>query len=108
MVDRALSIIYREFKKLRSSKVSEKELNKAKEALKGNLLLSLESTSNRMIRMAQSEFYYNRIIPMEEIIKKIDGVTREQIIDIANELLDEKTMLKVIIKSKDVLLKSAA
>ncbi len=108
MVDRALSIIYRELKKLRSVKVSEKELNKAKEALKGNFLLSLESTSNRMIRMAQSEFYYNRIIPTEEIIKKIDGVTREQIIDIANELLDEKTMFKIIIKSKDVLLKSAA
>ena len=108
MVDRALSIIYREFKKLRSVKVSEKELDKAKEALKGNILLSLESTSNRMIRMAQSEFYYNRIVPTEEIIKKIDGVTREQIIDIANELLDEKTMFKIIIKSKDVLLKSAA
>jgi len=108
MVDRALSIIYREFKKLRSVKVSEKELNKAKEALKGNLLLSLESTSNRMIRMAQSEFYHNRVVPTEEIIKKIDGVTREQIIDIANELLDEKTMFKIIIKSKDVLLKSAA
>ena len=108
MVDRALSIIYRELKKLRSVKVFEKELDKAKEALKGNLLLSLESTSNRMIRMAQSEFYHNRVISTEEIIKKIDGVTREQIIDIANDLLDEKTMFKIIIKSKDVLLKSAA
>jgi predicted Zn-dependent peptidase len=108
MVDRALSIIYKELKKLRSVKVSEKELDKAKEALKGNLLLSLESTSNRMIRMAQSEFYYNRVVSTEEIIKKIDKVTREQIIDIANDLLDEKTMFKIIIKSKDVLLKSAA
>jgi predicted Zn-dependent peptidase len=108
MVDRALSIIYREFKKLRSIKVSSKELNKAKEALKGNLLLSLESTSNRMIRMAQSEFYFNRIIPTEEIIKNIDGVTKDQIIDMANELLDENTMFKIIIKSKNALLKSAA
>ena len=108
MVDRALSIIYREFKKLRSIKVSSKELNKAKEALKGNLLLSLGSTSNRMIRMAQSEFYFNRIIPTEEIIKKIDGVTKDQIIDMANELLDENTMFKIIIKSKNALLKSAA
>jgi len=108
MVDRALSIIYRELKKLRSAKVSEKELSKAKEALKGNFLLSLESTSNRMIRMAQSEFYHNRVISTEEIIKKIDGVTREQVLGMANELLDEKTMFKIIIKSKDVLLKSAA
>lgn len=108
MIDKALSIIYREFKKLRSVKVSEKELDKAKEVLKGNLLLSLESTSNRMIRMAQSEFYYNRVVPTEEIIKKIGRVTRKQVIDVANELLNEKTMFKIIIKSQNALLKSAA
>jgi predicted Zn-dependent peptidase len=108
MVDKALGIIYKELGKLREKKVSEKELSKAKEALKGSFLLSLENTSNRMIRMTQSELYHNRIILTEEIINKIDSVTREQVIETANDLLDERTLFKIIIKSKNAQLKSAA
>ena len=108
MMDKALSIVDREFRKMKTSKVSERELKKAKEAMKGHFLLSLENTSNRMFRMAQSELYYNRIKNTDEIIRDIDSVTREDIIDLANELLDEKSFVKIIIKSKDTLLKSAA
>ncbi len=108
MMDKALSIVEREFKKLRNTKVSERELKKAKEAMKGHFLLSLENTSNRMFRMAQSELYYNRIKSTDEIIKNIDSVTGEDILNLANELLDEKSFIKIIIKSKDTVLKSAA
>jgi len=108
MIDKALSLVSKEFKKLRDVKISERELNKAKESIKGSLLLSLESTSNRMTRMAQSELYYNRIQTTDEVIKSIDAVTRENILDTANELLDENTFIKLIIKSKNALLKSAA
>ncbi len=108
MTDRAISIILRELKKLREIKISERELKKAKEAIKGNILLSLENTTSRMIRMAQSELYYNRMIPVEEVIKKIDSVSREDILKLANELLDEDTFIKIIIKSKNTKLKTAA
>ena len=108
MMDKALSIVDREFRKMRVNKVSERELKKAKEAMKGHFLLGLENTSNRMFRMAQSELYYNRIKSTDEIIKEIDAVTGKDILDLANELLDEKSFVKIIIKSKDTLLKSAA
>ncbi len=108
MMDKALSIVIREFRKLRNNKVSERELKKAKEAMKGHFLLSLENTSNRMFRMAQSELYYNRIKSTDEIIKGIDSVTSGDILDLASELLNEDTFIKIIIKSKDTLLKSAA
>ncbi len=108
MIDKALSLVAKEFKKLRNVKISGTELNKAKESIKGSLLLSLESTSNRMNRMAQSELYYNRIQTTDEVIKSIDAVTRENILETANELLDENTFVKLIIKSKNALLKSAA
>ena len=107
-MDKALSIVEREFKKLRNTKVSGRELKKAKEAMKGHFLLSLENTSNRMFRMAQSELYYNRIKSTDEIIRNIDSVTGEDILDLANELLDENSFIKIIIKSKDTVLKSAA
>jgi len=108
MVDKALNLVSREFKKLRDKKISFKELSRAKESFKGNLLLSLENTSNRMIRMAQSDLYFGRVIPIDEVIKRIDAFTRENIIEIANEVLREDSFIKLIIKSKDAALKTAA
>ncbi|HSP89237.1 MAG TPA: pitrilysin family protein [Ignavibacteriaceae bacterium] len=108
MIDKALSLTYKEFKKLREKKISNNELRKAKEALKGNFILSLENTSNRMIRMAQSELYFNRIRSTEEILNKIEKVTAEEVIETANDLLDEDSLFKVIIKSKNSVLKTAA
>ena len=108
MLDKALTIISKELKKLRDTKISGRELSKAKESLKGGMLLSLESTSHRMTRMAQSELYFNRVKSTEEIIKSIDAVTSEKILEAANQLLNENKFVKLIIKSKNVLLKSAA
>ncbi len=108
MMGKALSLVTKEFKKLREAKISGRELKKAKESLKGNIILSLENTSNRMIRMTQSELYYNRIKTTDEIIKKIDALTREDVLEIANELLVEDSFVKLIIKSKNALLKTAA
>jgi predicted Zn-dependent peptidase len=108
MMDKALSIVYKEFKKIKEKKVSEKELEKAKESLKGGLILSLESTSNRMTRMAQSEIYFNRIKTVEESISRIETITAKDIQEIANELLDEELFDKIIIKSQKTKLKFAA
>jgi predicted Zn-dependent peptidase len=108
MVEKALGLIYKEFKKLREKKISNSELSKAKEALKGSFILSLENTSNRMIRMAQSELYHNRIKSTDEVLNIIDKVTVNDVIGSANDLLDEDSLFKVIIKSKNALLKTAA
>ncbi|MGA7721152.1 MAG: pitrilysin family protein [Ignavibacteriaceae bacterium] len=108
MMDKAMTIVLKEFRKLRENKISERELNKAKESIKGSLLLSLEGTSNRMMRMAQSELYFNKIKSIDEAIKDIDAVTRENILEAANELLEEKSFIKLIIKSKNTIIKSAA
>lgn len=108
MVDKALNLVMKEFKKLKEKKISEKELSRAKESFKGGLLLSLENTSNRMIRMAQSELYFGRVVPIDEVIKKIDRYTREDILELANKILHEDSFIKLIIKSKDAALKTAA
>ncbi len=108
MTEKAVSLILKEFKKLKTATISERELKKAKESIKGNILLSLENTSNRMIRMAQSELYFNRIKNTEEVIKNIDSVKTTDILEIANEIFDEKSFITIIIKSNNALLKSAA
>lgn len=108
MMDKALSIIMKEFKKLREKKIHENELKKAKESLKGSFILHLESTTNRMMRIAQSELYFNRIKHTDEIIKSIDAVTADNILELSNQLLDENSFIKLIIKSKDAMILSAA
>ncbi|HSW55629.1 MAG TPA: pitrilysin family protein [Ignavibacteriaceae bacterium] len=96
---RVIEIIFKEFRRLKEVPVSEKELKKVKEYLKGGMLLSLESTTNRMMRIANSILYYNRVIPVEEYLAKIDRITGEEIQKTANELLNESKLIKVILKS---------
>lgn len=102
------SLILNEFKKLREKKVPDREFKRAKEYLKGTMVLGLEGMTNRMFRIAQSEIYFGRIKPVEESIKEIDAVTPEEILELANELLDENTLSEVVIKSKNSQIKSAA
>lgn len=73
---------------IRENGVTEKEVHRAKEHIKGDISLALESTSNRMIRLNKSELYHNRMIPIEEIIKKIDSVTVEGVNQLSRELLN--------------------
>lgn len=108
MIFKAMELIDAEFKKLRNKKITKKELNKAKEYFKGSIFMSLESTTNRMVRLANSMIYFDNIKSIEETIAEIDSVTTEDILEISNELLDENKMNKVVISSKNILLYSAA
>jgi len=97
--ERVMDIVEKEFRKMKEKKITEKELNRVREYIKGGMLLSLESTTNRMIRVANSLLYFNRIISLDEFLKKIDSVTVDDITVVANELLDEKKLSKVILTS---------
>lgn len=96
---RVIEIIFKEFKRLKDFPVSEKELKKVKEYLKGGMVLSLESTTNRMMRIANSILYYDRVVSVEEYLAKIDRITAGDVQKTANELLNESKLIKVILKS---------
>jgi len=104
MISKALRLVEMELKKLRETKVSEKEMSKAKEALKGSIILSMENTSNRMIRMAQSELYYNKYKTLEETISEINSVSVKNISDMADELLNPKSLNRLFVKPKNLLI----
>jgi predicted Zn-dependent peptidase len=59
--------------------VTDDELSRAKEHIKGTLLLSLESTSTRMIRLGRTELNLGRAVPTSEVTAKIDAVTKEEV-----------------------------
>jgi predicted Zn-dependent peptidase len=66
--------------------LTEKELRSAKELIKGNFLLGMESTDNRMTGLAKNEILFGRHVPPEEIVEKIDAVEREAIRSLAGGL----------------------
>lgn len=105
---KAENLTLMEFKKMKTKKISSEELDRAKNFLKGNIIMSLENTTNRMMRNAQSVIYYNRIKTIEETIKEIESVTREDILELSNQFLDYSKYKKVVISSKNLLLHSVA
>ncbi len=78
------SVIH-EFRQLKEELISEDELQRSKDHLKGSLMLSLESTSSRMSNLARQELYFDRFLTMDEMLEKIDVVTRDEVQMIAQE-----------------------
>ncbi|VAX23638.1 FIG007959: peptidase, M16 family [hydrothermal vent metagenome] len=99
-LQKATDLVYKEFDKMIHSGINKREFNRAKEYLKGQLLMHLESTSNRMIRMAQSLLYYNKVRLIQQSIDNINAVSLDEILDISKSLLNTEQFCKVIISSK--------
>ncbi|MFH5833082.1 M16 family metallopeptidase [Halalkalibaculum sp. DA384] len=78
-VNHVRELIDKELRKLQEDTIGGQEMQEAKAQLKGKLVLSLESTSNRMSRLAKSELYYNRYITIDELIAEIDQVEAGEI-----------------------------
>ncbi|MET3697934.1 predicted Zn-dependent peptidase [Bacillus oleivorans] len=76
-------------KQLKQQGVTEKELNNSKEQLKGNLMLSLESTNSRMSRNGKNELLLKRHRSLDEITEEIDSVTLKDVAKVANEIFQE-------------------
>jgi predicted Zn-dependent peptidase len=72
--------------------LTDQEVARAKESLKGNIMLGLESTGSRMTKLARSEFYYGRQIGLDEIIRRIDAVTPEAVRAEAREIFTPDQM----------------
>jgi predicted Zn-dependent peptidase len=83
---KVVKAIVNEFHQLKSTAISEEELKRAKDQLKGSLMLSLESSTARMSNLARQEMYYDHFIGMDEIINRIQAVTVEDLLKSANEL----------------------
>ncbi len=88
-VDRATQLILKEFKKIRSSKMSEVQLQKAKNKFIGQIALGEENRIGLIISMAKSLIDYQKIDDLETVFNKIRAVSATDMDTIANEVLDE-------------------
>ena len=89
--------IVAEFHKLKSELVPAEELRRAKDQLKGSLMLSLESSTARMSNLARQEMYFDRFFSMDEMMRKIEKVTSEQLKRISEEFFQPDAIAVTIL-----------
>jgi predicted Zn-dependent peptidase len=85
-VEEACSIIGTEMARLRSEPVSEEELVRAKESVKGRLVLSSESTAARMTRISRATLFGLPIESLDEMLAKVDAIEVADLTELAQEL----------------------
>jgi predicted Zn-dependent peptidase len=96
-LDEVMRLIYDEIHTLKRKGISQTELEKTKEQMKGNFMLGLESTSSRMNSIGKSEVLLGYINTPEEILEKINSITMENVEDVIRQVLDtDKTGVSIV------------
>jgi len=81
-----MPVVCEEIRKIRTDLVSEQELKRAKTQLKASMLMALESSSATVEVLARQMLIFNRIISVEEMVDKVERITRDDIRNIANQV----------------------
>jgi predicted Zn-dependent peptidase len=85
-LDECLDVIGRELEDVGSGRLRPGELDRAKENLEGRLLLSLESTSNRMSRLGKALVTDMELVSVEETLRRVRAVTEDDVAEAARSL----------------------
>ena len=93
--------ILNEFKQLKQELITDEELRRAKDHLKGSLMLSLESTSSRMSNLARQEMYFGRFFTLDELTESIEQVTANGVQRIAQTFFEQKQIALTVLGNLD-------
>ncbi|HXR98722.1 MAG TPA: pitrilysin family protein [Terriglobales bacterium] len=96
-VRQVLQSILNEMRDLRENAVPDEELRRAKDNLKGSLMLGLESTGARMSNLARQQIYFGRFIGMNELLDKVEQVTAEDLQRITAHAFDPAHMALTVL-----------
>jgi len=94
---RAMNLVLKEIRRIKKDSLSRQELSHAKYQLKGNFMMSLENTPNRMNRLAQHELLLNRYVDLNETLDLINKVKGTEVIEVASDLFDLNKLSAVIL-----------
>src|SRR5690242_6758258 len=86
-----------EFRRLKNELIPADELRRAKDQLKGSLMLSLESSTARMSNLARQEMYFDKFYGMDELIQKIESVTGEEVKTLAGEFFNTDSIAVTVL-----------
>lgn len=89
---KVVELVSREIKRLCAGGVQRDELARAKNQMKGSVMLGLESTSSRMGKLAKDELHHGRRVSLDEVMAGIDRVNEAQMVGLSRELFDERRL----------------
>src|SRR5437867_1563556 len=99
--DKVVDMIVEELRILKKNPVDADELRRAKDHLKGSLMLSLESTSSRMSNLARQEMYFGKYFSLDEMTSNIQKVTAEDVQRLANTFFDARQTALTVLGNLD-------
>lgn len=95
-VNQVFQLLVRILNEVRQTGVTEEELKKGKEQLKGSLMMSLESTSNRMSRLGKNELLLGYHRSLDEIVEEVEALTRQDLLDTARQIFSHPMACSVL------------
>ena len=98
---RVVESVLAEFHELKSDVIPTEELRRAKDQLKGSLMLSLESSTSRMSNLARQEMYFDRFFTLDETIEQIEAVTAEEVTEMAASLFHQDRIAVTVLGNLD-------
>jgi predicted Zn-dependent peptidase len=98
-LERTLELILKEYKRFAKENIDDETLCRAKSKLKGNLILGLESTNNRMNRLAKQEILLDKYYDIHDTISQIEAVTSKMIQETSEEIFNISNLKTVIVTS---------
>jgi predicted Zn-dependent peptidase len=96
-----VDLVLNEFRKLKDSPLSDEELTRAKDQVKGNILLGMESSNARMANLARQEMYFHQFITVDEIIARIGEVEAPHVQAMAQRLFDPERIAVTLLGRLD-------
>jgi predicted Zn-dependent peptidase len=106
-VEEACGIIGRELASIHADGITDEELDRAKEHVKGRMVLSSESTAARMGRIGKALLFDMPLLTLDELIEKIDAVTGDEVAELARDLYDPAALSAAAIAPNEERFRSA-
>jgi predicted Zn-dependent peptidase len=89
---KVLQLTLQELRRLKEETVSDVELKRAKDQVKSNMVIGLESSGSRMANLARQQMYFGRFFGVDEMMQEIEAVTTANVQELAQELFQPETM----------------
>ena len=96
-VGELVDVVVSELRRIKEDPPSESELRRAKDHLKGSLMLNLESTSSRMSHLARQEIYFDRQFGLDETLQGVERVTRDDLQRVACDLFAHDALAATVL-----------
>ena len=99
-LNKTISLVEKELKKLRETKLGIRQLKEAKQQLIGYATLAEEGKCNKMLSVGKTLLNFNKIEDMDSIYKKLNAITAEQILEVANQIFEPSKLSYLVYRSE--------